>query len=87
MVAGVVLLSSRLSVVRKSCIRWKLPTEPINVASAIISEPRGSERSVKRDKEVNTRAVSSVVSPLLRAITEKTVKVNIGAVIGVMKAN
>lgn len=51
--------------------------------NAIISELSGSAKSVKRDKEVKTVAVSSVlVPPLFSARRENTVKARMGDTIG-----
>lgn len=80
--AGNLRLSFLRSVDRNSCIRRKLPTPPMKLESDMISEPSGSDRRVKSDKEVNTFAVSSVVLPLLRARMEKTAKVKMGATTG-----
>lgn len=59
----------------------------MSAESAIISELRGSARSVNRDSDVKTVAVSSVSSPLLFAARiEKTAKARIGDTIGEMYA-
>lgn len=51
--------------------------------NAIISELSGSARSVKRDNEVKTVAVSSVLVPrLFSARRENTVKARIGETMG-----
>jgi hypothetical protein len=53
--------------------------------SAMMSELRGSARSVKRDSDVNTVAVSSVLVPLLFAASiENTANARIGDIIGEM---
>lgn len=70
---------------RNSCILWNDPTPPISDESAIISEPRGSVSRVKRDRDVNTVAVSKLPPPFLfLAIIEKTAKAKIGDTIGDM---
>lgn len=79
-------LSIRTSESRNSWIRWIEPTEPMKFVKAMISDPSGSERSVNSERDVKTRFVSSVLPlPLLRARTENTVKVRIGATTGVLK--
>ena len=68
-------------------MRWNEPTDPMKVTKVIISDWRGSDKRVNKDREVKTLAVSRVVpSLLLRAITEKTANVTIGAATGVMYA-
>lgn len=58
----------------------------MKLAKDMIRDPRGSDKSVKSDRDVNTLAVSSVSpSPLFRARTENSVNVRIGAAIGVLK--
>lgn len=50
---------------------------------AMMSEPRGSVSRVKRDKDVKTVAVSSVLlPPLFCAITEKTANARMGDAMG-----
>ena len=50
---------------------------------AMMSDPRGSERRVNRESEVNTFAVSSVLVPsLFCARTENTAKARTGDTIG-----
>jgi len=57
----------------------------MNVARDIIMAPSGSDKRVKREREVNTLAVSRVFPlPLFRANMEKTANVRIGAATGVM---
>lgn len=57
----------------------------MNVAKVIISDCSGSASSENSDNDVNNRAVSKVVpSLLLRAMTEKTANVTIGAATGVI---
>lgn len=64
-------------------MRLNEPTPPMRADNAIISELRGSARSVKRDSEVNTFAVSSVLPPLLFAASmENTAKARIGDTMG-----
>ena len=59
----------------------------MKVTKVIMSDWRGSDKRVKRDSEVKTRAVSRVVPLLLfRAMMEKTANVTIGAATGVMYA-
>lgn len=68
-----------------SWILLKEPIPPINDESDIMSEPRGSDRSVKSESDVNTFAVSSVLAPLLFcATTENTAKARTGDTIGEM---
>jgi hypothetical protein len=51
--------------------------------NAIISELRGSARSVKRDRDVNTVAVSSVLPPsLFAASMENTANARMGDTMG-----
>jgi hypothetical protein len=53
--------------------------------SAIISEPSGSVSKVKRERDVNTVAVSSVFSPLaFWATRENTANAKMGDTIGEM---
>jgi hypothetical protein len=66
-----------------SWIRLKDPTPPISDDNATMSELRGSARRVKRESDVKTFAVSSVLAPLLFAARrENTVKARIGDTIG-----
>ena len=66
-----------------SWILLKDPMPPIRAESAIISEPSGSVSKVKREREVNTVAVSSVFPSLpFWATMENTAKARIGDTIG-----
>ena len=70
---------------RNSCILWNDPTPPMSDESAMISDPRGSVSRVKRERDVNTVAVSKLPpSYLLLAMIEKTAKAKIGDTIGDM---
>jgi hypothetical protein len=51
---------------------------------AMMSELRGSARSVKRESEVNTVAVLRVLSSLFAASIENTAKARMGDTIGEM---
>ena len=76
-------LSARASMEMNSWIRLNEPTPPMSDINAIISELSGSARSVKRDNEVKTVAVSSVLVPrLFSARRENTVKARIGETMG-----
>jgi hypothetical protein len=58
------------------------PTPPMSDESAIINEPSGSASNVKRESDVNTVAVSSVLPSLLfEATMENTAKARIGEAI------
>lgn len=61
--------------------------DPAKVANDMIRFPSGSVSSAKSEREVNTLAVSRVVPPpLFLAKAEKTAKVKMGAMTGVMYA-
>jgi hypothetical protein len=59
------------------------PTPPISADNAIIRELSGSARSVNRESDVKTVAVSRVLEPsFLAASIENTAKARIGDTIG-----
>jgi hypothetical protein len=58
----------------------KQPIEAVKATRAITNDPNGSARSAESAREVNTQAVSRVVSPpIFLAKMEKLVKVGIEA--------
>jgi hypothetical protein len=78
-----ILLSTRMSVLRKACIRAKLPIDPIKEDNDVTNEEMGSFNSANSDKDVNMRFMSRLLSPPRDWATRLYVaKVRIGAKIG-----
>jgi hypothetical protein len=72
-----------MSVLRKACIRAKLPTDPIKEDNDVTNEDIGSFSSANSDKDVNMRFMSRLLSPPRdRATRLYVAKVRTGAKIG-----
>jgi hypothetical protein len=81
---GNLRLSGIASMEINSWILLNEPTPPMSADRANMRELRGSARSVKRESEVKTVAVSRVLWSFLAASIENTAKARIGDTIGEM---